>query len=371
MGIIQFNIFRIIAIYTVMMKRYMKYLNLILSQKKSLTGMMCALVAMLSLSSCDKMIYEEAGDCDPKYYVKYVFDMNMSYADAFASKVNSVTLFVIEPSTGNIVASYEAFGDPLKEPGYRMPIDVAPGEYEFIAWCGLENNDDLFTLPASVSHREHVHCRMARTYNEEGRAMQNNWLHSLFHGKISAGLPDTPGDHEVTIYLIKDTNNINISMQHVAGQPLTKDMFSVTMTEGNGHMAYDNSLVLDEDIDFHPWHIADGNVDLTTGRADDEVLNYFKAEISTPRLMAERDPRINIVDNESGNTLYSIPIVQWALAFKSAQHSGMGNQEYLDREDEFNVMLYLDNKDESGWLAASIYINGWRIVNHDDTEMGN
>ena len=206
--------------------------------------------------------------------------------------------------------------------------------------------------------------------------MQDTYLTPLFHGKVTEELPKiVNGDYEFTIPLIKDTNNINIALQHISGQPLTKDMFTVTMTEGNGHMAHDNSLIIDEDIDFQPWHLADGIVDLGDNtRADEEdddspALNYFRAEISTPRLMADRDPHVNIVENATGNTVYSIPIVQWALEFRSERHSSMGKQEYLDREDEFNVMLYLDNGD-GGWVAASIYINGWRVVKHDNSQMG-
>ena len=86
--------------------------------------------------------------------------------------------------------------------------------------------------------------------------------------------------------------------------------------------------------------------------------------------MANRDPRINIVDNATGNTVYSIPIVKWATTFRSKQYSDANNnihvinddQEYLDRESDYNVMLYLDNKEDGGWLAASIYINSWKVV---------
>ena len=333
-----------------------------------------ALLILTALPSCSNAIFEDLEPCEEThYYVKYIFDMNMSYADAFASKVNSVSLYVFDAENGDIVDVYTESGDALKVPGYRMEVDLEPGVYDLIAWCGLENNDDLFTLPETISHRDHAHCRMAREYNEFGRAVQNNFLHSLFHGRITADFPDATGDYEVTVPLIKDTNNINISMQHISGEPLTKDMFTVIMTEGNGHMAHDNKLLEDEDVDFYPWHLADGNVDITGGtRAGDDdsaTLNYFKAEISTPRLMADRSPRINIIENATGNVVYSIPIVEWALEFRSEQHSEMGKQEYLDREDEFNVMLYLDNG-EKGWVAASIFINGWRLVRHDNSEMG-
>lgn len=330
--------------------------------------------ASVMFSSCESFYFEE-GDCDPHYYVKYVYDMNMEWADAFSSQVNSVELYVFDPSTGDKVGQYyENDISKLSTPGYRMPIDLKPGTYEFVAWCGLSNNqDNLFSLQPSISHKDHAHCTLSRSY-EDGKAYQDQQLNALFHGKIQASLPDEQGEHEVTVKLIKNTNNINLSMQHISGLELTSDMFTVTMSEGNGHLAHDNNLISDEDIEYRPWSVKSGQVDIT-GRADGTTdnLNYFMAEISTSRLMANRDPRINIVDNANGNVVYSIPIVKWATTFRSEQFRDANNdvrtvtdnQEYLDRQSDYNVMLYLDNKEDQGWLAASIYINSWKVVLQD------
>lgn len=331
--------------------------------------------AAFCLSSCDgNAVFDYEGDCDPHYYVQYVYDMNMEWANAFSSQVNSVELYIYNSESGELVDVYKENDlSRLSAPGYRMPIDVKPGSYEFIAWCGLENNkENLFNLEQTSSHRDHLSCRMHRQYENE-RAFQNKQLHPLFHGKAVASLPDEEGEHVVTVNLIKDTNNISISMQHISGEPLTSDMFTVSMVEDNGHLSFDNSLRSDEDIEFRPWHLRSGAVDITGTKADDEEnLNFFMAELSTSRLMADRDPRINIVETATGNTVYSIPIVKWVTTFRSQQYKDSNNnthvitddQEYLDRESDYNLMLYLDNGDQ-GWLAAEIYINSWRVVLHD------
>lgn len=341
-----------------------------LKGKTLLKGVLAAML-LLPMTSCDdSFIYEQEGDCDPHYFVKYVFDMNMQYADAFSTRVNSVRLFIIDPETGDLVKEYVESGEALQSEGYRMPIDVEPGTYELIAWCGMENNKDHFVLPDAINKREDMHCRMAREY-KDGQAEQSEFLTALFHGKIEATLPDTEGNHVVTIYLTKDTNNINLSMQHVGDQPLTRDMFTVTMTDGNGHMDFDNSIKDNESILYRPWTVTDGFVDVDRTRAEGDdatPLNFFKAELSTSRLMKDSDAHINIVANETGELVYSIPIVEWALKLRSEQYSDMEDQEYLDREDQYNVMLYLDN--DKGWKAAQIYINNWRVVLHDDTVMG-
>lgn len=328
-------------------------------------------------TSCHNPVYDYEGDCEPHYFVKYVYDMNMQWADAFSSQVNSVELYVFDPQTGDLIKKYEEFDtDVLSRPGYLMPIDLKPGNYEFIAWCGLQNNqENLFSLPPTRSHKNEVHCRLDRMYDETGLAYQDKQLHHLFHGTLTAELKDEEGNHIYQVNLIKNTNNINLSLQHVAGKELTTDMFTVEMTEGNGHLRHDNSLMDDEPIQFRPWHVRAGAFDVSATKADEDAdnLNFFMAELSTCRLMKDRDPRINIIDNESGETVYSIPIVKWATTFRSQQFNDVNNdihmvyddQEYLDREDNYNIMLYLDNKDEGGWLAASIYINSWRVVNGD------
>lgn len=338
---------------------------------RNLTFSVVALATMTGLSSCESFYFDE-GDCDPKYYVKFVYDMNMEWADAFSSQVNSVELLVFNPQTGELVDRYtENNTEALKVAGYRMPVDLKPGTYDFVAWCGLSNNkENLFSLPSTITEKSHAHCTMSRSF-DSGKAYQDKQLNPLFHGKLTADLPDEQGEHTVQVNLTKNTNNITLSMQHISGMKLTKDMFSVTMSEGNGHLDHDNSVMTDEDIEFRPWDVQSGAVDITGSKADDEVdLNYFMAEISTSRLMANRDPRINIVDNETGNTVYSIPIVKWATTFRSKQFKDSNNdvrtitddQEYLDRQSDYNVMLYLDNKEEEGWIAAAIFINSWRVV---------
>ena len=43
----------------------------------------------------------------------------------------------------------------------------------------------------------------------------------------------------------------------------------------------------------------------------------------------------------------------------------MDNQEYLDRQDEFNMTFFLDEDDR--WVDSYIIINSWKVVlNNED-----
>ena len=41
----------------------------------------------------------------------------------------------------------------------------------------------------------------------------------------------------------------------------------------------------------------------------------------------------------------------------------MSDQEYLDRQDEYNMTFFLNENNE--WISSSININGWTIVLND------
>ena len=299
-------------------------------------GMMLV-ATVLGCAACEDAIFDEEGDCDPHNYVRFVYDMNMLRADAFYSQVGSVDLYVFDAETGEYVTHLADKGEALTSGSYRMPLDLAPGKYEFVTWAGLADNDGDFTVPTVITQPEDMICTMARSRNASG-AYSNRNLHALFHGTLSTELPDEAGEHVVTVKLMKNTNNINLSLNHTGG-PLDPNRFEVTMTDENGLMAYDNSLMADETIEYRPWSLRGGSVDLNDG----EEGGFLVAELSTARLMADHESRINIVDKQTGKTVFSIPIVQWALLLRSANHASMGDQEYLDREDEYNLMVFLTN----------------------------
>ena len=338
------------------MKRFTERLRMRVAQAMAVLAAVCC-------TACGS-VFDDEGDCDPRYFVRFVYDMNMLRTDAFATQVSSVDLYVFDAETGAYVTHRSDKGEALASGNYRMSLDLKPGKYEFVAWCGLADNDDDFTVPQSISKPEDLKCTMARSRDAAGAYSSRN-LHALFHGSLAAELPNKEGEHVYTVKLTKDTNNINLSLNHTSG-PLDPDRFEVTMTDENGLMACDNSPMADEQIEYRPWSLRSGTLDVaaTRGTDDTKEAGFMIAELSTARLMASHNPRINIVDKQEGKTVFSIPFVQWALMLRSANHANMSEQEYLDREDEYNLMVFLADNNQ-GWTAMEIVINGWHIINHD------
>ena len=317
-------------------------------------------IACLSLfltTGCS--VYDEARDCDPIYKVRFIYDWNMSGGDGFPSQVSSITLWVFDHTTGNLVAKYSDSGEALSKPGYLLELPgLTPGNYDFIAWGGLENSPS-FTIPSNIYKETDLTCSL-NIKERDGETFSDTHLQPLFYGSLNdLTVEDNRAEEKVfTVYLMKDTNNINLSLQHISDDLLDVDSFTIYMTDANANLDYDNSLLPSPMVYYYPWAKSSGFLDLSG-----EDLNYAQFEISSSRLMADRNPIITIIDNATGQTVYSIPIVEWAKELRSQQNMPMSDQEYLDREHEYTIMLYLiDREGEGGWQAASIIINGYEIL---------
>ena len=64
--------------------------------------------------------------------------------------------------------------------------------------------------------------------------------------------------------------------------------------------------------------------------------------------------------NDKGETVLSIPLIDYALLIKGYYNRDMSDQEYLDRQDEYNLTFFLDENNH--WISSSIIINSWRVV---------
>lgn len=156
------------------------------------------IVSAFLFVSCDGMIYNDEGDCSVRYRLKFRYDMNLKFADAFAHEVKSVRLYAFTPD-GELVWQSAEQGSVLASEEYAMPIDLAPGDYHLVAWCGLDN-EESFTLPdvSHGCHLEDLHCKLKRQYDMETDVAtgaqkritcSKQDLHPLFHGTLDVSLP--------------------------------------------------------------------------------------------------------------------------------------------------------------------------------------
>jgi hypothetical protein len=288
----------------------------------------------------------------------------MKYADAFANEVRSVTLYAFDKE-GKFVYQRTEQGDILGEDGYMMPLEVEAGDYRFVTWAGLEG-EESFSVPVltqGVSTIDELTCRMNRiSKRSDGTAIINEDLKPLWHGEVTehSFTSRAAMNQELTIPLVKNTNNVRIVLQHLSGSPVDVDKFTFSITDENGLMDYDNSLLEDEKLTYYAWRTDDGVAELNAdGSRAQTSIGVAIAELTVGRLVMENNPILTI-SNDKGEKVLSIPLIDYALLVKGYYNRHMDDQEYLDRQDEFNMTFFLDENDN--WFNSYIIINSWKVV---------
>lgn len=332
----------------------------------------CFIALLMAAASCSVMDYE--GDCTPYLRARFTYDMHMQYADAFASQVQSVAVYAFD-ADGKFVARFTESGEALSREGYSLSLDLPAGTYQLVAWCGLEHELKSHTVSettAGSSLLSDLTCSVGRTHSDDeaGTALVGQ-LAPTFHGYVASyTLPDEEGTHYVDIPLTKVTKTVRVVLQHLSGEPVDADQFTFDIACANGLMAYDKSLLPDETLHYRPYYTASGTAStMATATKDGTTsLSTALAEMSTGRLVTGNgtDAILSVTNNETGATVLSIPLMDYALLVKGYYNRNMSDQEYLDRQDEYNLTFFLDENNQ--WASSSIIINSWRVV-LDDVEL--
>ena len=332
-----------------------------------------------SFFSCEDL-YEDEGNCATTYRIKFVYDMNLKWADAFPSEVKSVNLYLFD-GNGKFVKEIVVAGKDLSLPGFCIEFTdetIAPGDYTFVAWCGLINDGvamQSFTVPqpvVGVTTLEELTCTLNTLSNQFYSEYADTMLNFLYHGMLKANLPeDNEGlTYEYTIYLTKDTNHIRIVLQELSDDDMNATDYDVQIVSANGRLAYNNDLLPENPmITYLPW--AQQTTQMELGDDDGTIkYNYgLVADLTTSRMMAthQNDFMLTITDKGAQERIIAkVPVIQYALLAKDyytmAYNRTMTDQEFLDREDEYVLTFFLyKNK----WIDSYIEINSWRIVLHD------
>lgn len=318
------------------------------------------LLLSMAFTSCDSIIFEGEGDCSVNYEVRFRYDYNMKYADAFAHEVKAVTLYLIDEA-GEVVWQRTEEGEALASGNYAMTVTVPPGTYDLLAWCGTRDKES-FVVP-ETSQYNGLTCTLQRKHDANGEAYVDEEIDRLFYG----WLPDqefisTEGTYIYTVPLVKNTNDVRVVLQHLSGEPVDKDKFEFFITDNNGSMDWDNAVLPDEKITYYAWHTEQGSAGLD--KPDPEVnISTFSAsiaELTTARLMVGADTRLTVKNRENGEIVLSIPLIDYALLVKGFYNQNLDDQEYLDRQDEYDIVFFLDEGNR--WVDTFIYINSWKVV---------
>lgn len=332
----------------------------------------------LLLTSCHNPVFEYEGDCEVHYYLHFVYDLNLKWADAFPSEVNSVNLYAFDEK-GLFVKEFLGRGDALSQPGYTMELDLEPGNYQLVAWCGLYNDGvdmESFTVPSpskGVTTIDELTCTLNTISNAQYTNCSDKRLYFMYHGNMDVELPDSQDgqSYDYTMYLTKDTNHIRIVLQQLSGENMDPSMFDFRIEDANGKLAYNNSLLGDTEINYLDWNKTGAEAGVSKknpdGNSEIVYVDGVAADLSVSRMMADHQNEffLTVYNNDTGEEIITkVPVIQYALLSKGyyelAYNHSMSDQEFLDREDEYVLTFFLD--ENLKWLNTVVYIHSWRIV---------
>lgn len=343
--------------------------------------LLTAVVSAGFLTSCIEPMFDSEGDCDVTHIIRFRYDRNLKWADAFPSEVKSVNLYAFD-SKGRFVKQYTGAGDELSQPGYSIVLDLPADSYRFVAWCGLQNAgaaEESFTVGEpvpGVTTIDELCCSLNTRSTASSARYSDSQLHFLYHGYLETVLEDNHDGREYvhTIELTKDTNHIRIILQELSSDEDMKPAdYSFHIEAANGRMEYNNDVEVTDVVTYGTWSLMSDEVGIGKIDVENGTVKFVKgviADLSLSRLMADqrRDVMLTIVNesSEEKSVIARVPLIQYALLSKEYYESAYGHkmtdQEFLDREDEYVMTFFLSG---DRWLDSYIDIHQWRVVLHD------
>ena len=356
------------------------------------------LVAVAGMTTACRNAFFDEDNCDATYRLHLKYTRNMKWADAFPAEVTHVGVYAFEEG-GKLAWSGSETVERLSQDGYFFTVPVDPGKYDFVVWCGgksLEESAHAWTLGAGneISTKSDLHICLDAPQNPDGEGLlANSDIHRLYHGSLSnVELPSVTGIYDYEVDLTKDTNFIRVVLQHADGEPVNPDHFNFTITDTNAALDHTNLSSSPTPVTYRPWAITaaetelpdpDNIPDSSTGSTDYKTpssgggrgssrgitqISSVVADMTTSRLIKGNRPTIKIDCTEPGNehNVAKLDLISYFLMIKGSANRHVEDQDFLDRQDDYTMMLILD--DNNRWsISLGLYINSWRIVEQSTT----
>lgn len=352
------------------------------------------LAPTVMLGSCSLM-HDDLPDCavapDVCAAVNFVYDYNTADTDLFNDHCGSVTLYIFD-AKGQLFKTIEhtASANDLHADGYEMRLELPAGTYKLYASAreSVDGYDASISTPGAKFRRNGLKqfCRPTDiTYTldnieglvkNEGYPLEHLWL-TYEVQEINLPVPETPAEGDpqpddivvrATIPLQRVCNNIHVDI--VRGSNISPAALAAGASTKAYHITTD---------DYEAWigtpdgrHELDLGANITAGAVP---LNYIphsiapsstdkdepclRAEFTTSRLIYDNttpDDMLYIRNLESGKIFqFDLPQLL-AKDIDKYTHRGWSEQEYLDREYDFNFKVVF-NEEGDEWQYIDIYIN--------------
>lgn len=307
--------------------------------------LLALVLSIVSFWGCDT-IYDDLSDCH--MYIRFKYDYNMDKTDKFADQCDKVEVFLFD-AEGVLVRTITDNSAALKNPGYRIEVPIHSGDYTVMAWAGRKDSYDLTDMTVGTSTKDDLILKLKTSANTH-----NGELEPLWSGTPVSFTYTGSSHHTETIDLVKNTNTVNLLIAGLKTGSLDLNNVEVKITAANGSYLYDNAFADTQTITYLPF----GSSTVTL----DPQTENLKFSLNTLRFVKGHNVRFSVIDKTTGKSLLpfaDMDLIEYLLKTKP---SGMTDQEYLDREDTWNITLL------PAYQSVTIEINGW-IVWTQDSEL--
>ena len=362
-------------------------------------GVLLLMAAML-MNSCS-MMTEDLSDCPTGLYVNFVYDYNIQRADMFKDHVGGVTLYVFDESD-KIVASRTVGGSELSRYGYNIHFteqELAPDHQYRLVAVAMQNDwnsasaatgykptigGDRTSLKVSLAHQS------GAPYGSVSNVAPLDTLwHTLTTLKADAenlpaatryhlsddGNVTTNGTDRVmvvrgeptyaTVSLIRDTNYLNLSLRELDRPEEVVDTdYEVFIIDANTDVDCENNLILSGDsVVYRPYAqwttVVEGNDNIATDRSAHYDLMFNRLMYNT----TTNDNAVLCIRNKKTGeniAMLNLPYILCTgrMAYEIYSYSP---QEYLDREYDYRLELFLKNGKwaQGAFISVCVDVLSW------------
>lgn len=337
---------------------------------KSLLGRTLAVLPLAGFFSSCELVREDLDPCpSPVLELRFVYDYNMEFANAFHSQVHCLSAWFFDSEGRLVTVEKVTDRDLLADEGWRMHPDLPDGTYHVVAYGGMECDQASFFRTVDLSEGSHFSSLHVRLDDSCLTVEDRRRLHNHFYGTADFTV-DSAEDTYATVAMMRNTNSIQVALQHLNGSPVDCNDFIFEIIDDNNDFDHANNLLMTGEVTYGPWNKGNRSTGVSGEGEDAHEWYAALAQFTVSRLVkrtaqnGKTVPTTLVVRRaKDGGTVFSIPLVNYMLMFKhdntGAGLDSMGDQEYLDRENTWNFVFFLDEKDM--WIDTRFIVNDWEV----------
>lgn len=346
---------------------------------------------LVVMSGCKGFgVYDDLDECPRGVVMRFVFDYNLEFANSFPNQVHCLSVYLFDED-GNLLERRTETSEVLKDENWRMTFDIPAGNYQVIAYGGMECDLGCFSHTRDFDDIRAIRdldaaMKSEFTGDEDKRPKEK--LHDLYHGLHSFTVTEGTQYDSTTVHLVRDTNNIRIVLQQLDNSPVNDSDFRFEIMDDNTCLDWKNDIVRQGALTYVPW-ITGTTIAGVSGLADNEgsrdgsdthPVQVAFAEFSVSRLIRDssftwlsdngntcRGPRLRIVYKRENKVVADLPLNNYLLLLKGEYLKEMGSQEFLDRANNFSLIFFLDHN--HAWVQVNIVVEDWTVRVNDVDEL--